>query len=409
MTRNNPMPASTSAEESEQDVSVDLIDPSPLNPRVAFNADELETLAESLRNHGQLQNVLLWRKPGGRFELIAGERRWRAAKLAGLAALRAAVLDVDEPKAIELRGVENAQRVDLSAIELGRWYQQLIELCGYTQQALADRLKLSQPTIANRLRLLKLPDEWQRKVISREISESHARHLLPWCDLPAVLTRLAAELEKTPAPSLREWAEAIRQALYDFSRPTVLGEWFDRPVCHGKEIRSAQAILTSREIDENAEGLDIRDMPAGPYQQASRRAFNVARYDELHAAALRRHREVHAASAPATNVPKKETTNASVRSPMPRQAPVGITLDELMNRIAAVCAADPPSPETTLKIWSGLSMTLASSVAGNEGCPMDGRVVSKIAEHGLQEMRSLARTLRTSGGDARRKEIDTPV
>lgn len=284
----------------ESEVSVEAIDSSPLNPRAEFDQAALQELADSLRNHGQLQNVVLWIKHDGRYELIGGERRWRAAKLAGLKTLRARILRIDETRAIELRGIENLVRVDLTAIETARWYQQLIDRCGYTQQALADRLGCTQGNISNRLRLLKLPEEWQQRVISQEITEAHARELVPWCDLPTVLDAVAERLKSEgETPTVKEWKELVESACEENSREATPGAHFHYCVetKRGANYFNGQVRMTAEEFEASKESLNIRDVPQSDWQGKvtyEPRAFNIELWQKMQAAAESRFKEQEA-------------------------------------------------------------------------------------------------------------------
>jgi ParB family transcriptional regulator, chromosome partitioning protein len=154
-------------------------------PRQHFDAEALEELAASIREYGVLEPILVRRRfssgdgPGqDRFEIIAGERRWRAAQKAGLREVMVVVKDVAPDVAFELALIENVQREDLNAIELAEALGRLVKEHDYTQESLADRLGKNRTTIANSLRLLKLPARVRSKVITGELSEGHARALL---------------------------------------------------------------------------------------------------------------------------------------------------------------------------------------------------------------------------------------
>lgn len=154
------------------------IRPNPHQPRRAFDPSALEELAASIRRHGVLQPVVL-REAAPGYELISGERRLRAAKLAGLERVPAVVLrEVTDEQMLELALVENVQRADLDAIEKARGYAQMVERLGLTQDQVAERVGLKRSTVANHLRLLELPDEVQRAVSEGLISMGHARALL---------------------------------------------------------------------------------------------------------------------------------------------------------------------------------------------------------------------------------------
>ena len=158
-------------------VPVEDIAPNKYQPRQVFGAGELEELAGSIRREGVLQPVLVRQAVRG-YELIAGERRLRAAKLANLPAVPAIVLDVDERKAQELALVENLQREDLNAVEQAHGFRSLMDRYNLTQEALSDAIGIKRSTVANTLRLLDLPEEILQGLASGVISTGHAKVLL---------------------------------------------------------------------------------------------------------------------------------------------------------------------------------------------------------------------------------------
>src|SRR5882762_6713528 len=165
--------AATATEESYE-ISIDLIDPSSLQPRTLFDDAKLEELAKSISANGVVQPVLLRRK-GNRFELIAGERRCRAAERAGLTKIPAIVRDVADDKVLEIALIENIQREDLNPIEEAKAYKKLIETLGLTQETVALRVGRDRSYVTNYLRLLKLPEDIQRLVEEDKITMGHAR------------------------------------------------------------------------------------------------------------------------------------------------------------------------------------------------------------------------------------------
>lgn len=163
--------------DDQDEVAVELIDASPLQPRINFDQAALEQLAQSIATHGVVQPVVL-RPKADRYELVAGERRWRAAKIAGLSRIPAVVRDVPDKDLLELALIENIQREDLNPIEEAQAYKKLIETVGLTQESLADRVGRDRSYITNYLRLLRLPEDIQRLVAERKLSTGHARTLL---------------------------------------------------------------------------------------------------------------------------------------------------------------------------------------------------------------------------------------
>ncbi len=160
------------------EVAVDAIASNPDQPRRTFDKAALEELAASMRELGVLQPLLLQRRPKGRFELIAGERRLRAARLAGLGRVPAVVVQTDPRGSLERALVENLHRADLNPIEEGSAYRQLIDEGGLTQEALANRLGRSRVSITNALRLLDLPTSSQRLMAEGRLSAGHGKALL---------------------------------------------------------------------------------------------------------------------------------------------------------------------------------------------------------------------------------------
>jgi ParB family transcriptional regulator, chromosome partitioning protein len=158
-------------------VPVDSIRPNPSQPRTDFAEEAFQELVQSVKSNGIIQPIVV-RRIGQDFELIAGERRWRAAKAAGLQAVPAQVRDVDSAKAFELSIIENIQRQDLNAIEKAKAYRRLIETFELTQELAAERLGISRSAMANVMRLLELPGEVQDAVSRGTISMGHARSLL---------------------------------------------------------------------------------------------------------------------------------------------------------------------------------------------------------------------------------------
>lgn len=159
------------------EVDVDLIDPGSEQPRTRFDEEALERLTVSIKEHGVVQPVLV-RRRGNRFELIAGERRWRAAQKAGISKIPVVVRDVPDADLLEIALTENVQREDLNPIEEAQAYQKLIERVGLTQEALAARFGRDRSYITNYLRLLRLPEDVQQLVEEGRLSTGHARTVL---------------------------------------------------------------------------------------------------------------------------------------------------------------------------------------------------------------------------------------
>ena len=154
------------------------VEPNPDQPRQDFDEEELEALAESIRTHGILQPLTVRETRSGYYQIIAGERRWRAARLANLSEVPVIVIEADDKKVMELALIENLQRQDLNPVEEALGYQSLIEEYGLTQEEAANRVGKSRPAVANALRLLGLCPEVMEKLRSGELSAGHARAIL---------------------------------------------------------------------------------------------------------------------------------------------------------------------------------------------------------------------------------------
>lgn len=173
-------------------VPVDAVAPSPHQPRRAFDEDSLAALAESLKARGVLQPVLVRPLPGGRYELIAGERRWRAARLAGLESIPAIVRPHEDADALEVALIENMAREDLNVVEQARACAALVEELGLTREDVGRRVGRSRVAVSNLIRLLDLPDEALDLLESGALTEGHGRALLLQTD-HAERRRLARE------------------------------------------------------------------------------------------------------------------------------------------------------------------------------------------------------------------------
>ena len=158
-------------------IDITKIQPNPNQPRTHFNETLLQELSESIRENGVLQPLLV-RKKGQKYEIIAGERRYQASKLAGIEKLPVIIKDVDDQKMLELALIENLQRSDLNPIEEAKGYKQLLKESGMTQEALSKAVSKSRSAITNSLRLLDLPDEVQQFLFDGKMTAGHARAIL---------------------------------------------------------------------------------------------------------------------------------------------------------------------------------------------------------------------------------------
>ncbi len=154
------------------------VEPNPEQPRRDFDPEELAALSDSIATHGILQPLTVRELPSGYYQIIAGERRWRAARMAGLSEVPVVVIEADDKKAMELALIENLQREDLNPVEEAMGYRSLMDEYGMTQETAAARVGKSRPAVANALRLLNLPQEILDQVRSGSLSAGHARALL---------------------------------------------------------------------------------------------------------------------------------------------------------------------------------------------------------------------------------------
>jgi ParB family chromosome partitioning protein len=182
-------------QEEIRHIPVSKIVPNPYQPRTVFDDEKIDELCETIKVHGIIQPIVV-REKNKVFEIIAGERRWRAVTKLGMEKIPAIVKDFNEEQAASIALIENLQREGLTPIEEAIAYQKLIDIHGLTQESLANRLGKGQSTIANKLRLLHLPEPVQEAVLTRKISERHARALLTLKEEELQLKVLAEIVEK---------------------------------------------------------------------------------------------------------------------------------------------------------------------------------------------------------------------
>lgn len=189
-------------------IHLDQIEVNPFQPRVDFNSEALEELSESIKVHGVIQPVTVRKIGQGKYQLIAGERRLRASKMAGLKDIPAYVRSVNDQEALEIALIENIQREDLNAMEIAINYQRLIDECSLTHESLGDRLGKNRTTVTNYLRLLKLPAKIQDGLKDGSVSMGHARALIA---IPEVEKQLYAYNEiVSKGLSVRKTEELVR-------------------------------------------------------------------------------------------------------------------------------------------------------------------------------------------------------
>lgn len=237
------------------ELDLDWIEPNPLQPRSLMDPDELNALSNSIREHGVIQPVIVTESDGTTpYRLIAGERRWRAARQAGLAVIPAIIRESSPRAMLELALIENIQRADLNVLEEAAAYRQLIEDFGLKHGDLAERVGKNRSTITNSLRILQCPDEVQQALMSHTITEGHARALL---GLPSAVEQLAA-LQIVTARDLtvrqterivREWNEGKKPA----EEPAETSTQVD-PIIRDFEKRLQRTLGTRVELKRGRKG-----------------------------------------------------------------------------------------------------------------------------------------------------------
>lgn len=213
---------------STSTLNINEITPNKEQPRKTFDETALEELADSIRQHGVLQPLLVRPLTSGGYQLVAGERRWRASRLAELKEVPVIIKELSDTEAMEIAIIENLQREDLNPIEEAEGLQALIDKCGYTQEQVATSVGKSRPAITNALRLLKLPEEVREMAKDGSISAGHARALLAFDNQPMMIecanqivskkltVRDVEKMAKRPATSLTKTKTAQRRdSFYD--------------------------------------------------------------------------------------------------------------------------------------------------------------------------------------------------
>lgn len=209
-----PPPGRPEPGDAVANLPIESIDPNPLQPRSVFQQDRLQELAQSIRTNGVIQPLIV-RRHGERYQLVAGERRWRAAKLAGLADVPAVVREFSDDRLLEVTLIENIQREDLNAIEIAHAFERLQKDLGLTHEEIARRTGKDRTTITNTLRLLRLPDDVQALIADRRLSMGHAR---------AILGLPTPELQREAAEKVTSKGLSVRQAEHLVNRMTETRE-----------------------------------------------------------------------------------------------------------------------------------------------------------------------------------------
>ncbi len=193
------------------EIDIDLIDPNPTQPRNRFSEAKLDELAQSIKNNGLVQPIILRRAANGRYQIIAGERRWRASQRIGLERVSAVIRNIPDSKLLELALIENIQRQELNPIEEAQAYQRLIQGLGITQDDVAQKVGKERSSISNYLRLLRLPESIQQMLEDEQLSMGHARALLG-LDSTDLQTKLADEIIQRKL-SVRETEQAVKRII----------------------------------------------------------------------------------------------------------------------------------------------------------------------------------------------------
>jgi ParB family transcriptional regulator, chromosome partitioning protein len=236
---NNPPAYSISESKKEElrDIDIDLIDPNPQQPRTNFTEDKLAELAQSIKENGLVQPILLRRKDNGRYQIIAGERRWRASQVAGLQRISSIIREMEDDRILEVALIENIQRQELNPIEEALAYQRLVSTLNLTQEEVAKRVGKDRSSVANYVRLLKLPENVQKMVETEMISMGHARAILG-LESQELQSRLAQEIVDKKM-SVRETERAVQQKAISKSE----GETDSTVIRNDANIRAAELKL----------------------------------------------------------------------------------------------------------------------------------------------------------------------
>jgi ParB family transcriptional regulator, chromosome partitioning protein len=250
-----PAPAARPADDRPRTyfaAAIEDVYPSPDQPRRRFADAELDELAGSIRAHGIIMALVVRPRPGGGYHLIAGERRWRAAQRAGLREVPVVVQDVDPREAFERALVENLQRADLNPIEEATAFQRLVEQFELTQEAVAERVGKDRSTIANALRLLKLPPSVRQLVEERRLSMGHARAVLALDDADAIET--AARTVVAQGLSVRATEDLVRRQLHPAAARPARPAPKKSPAVRDLEERLTRAVGGPVTVSEDAPG-----------------------------------------------------------------------------------------------------------------------------------------------------------
>ena len=244
--------ATPQVSEDLKEIDLDLIEPNNLQPRTRFDEAQLEELAQSIKANGVVQPILVRRIRGERYQLVAGERRWRAAQRAGLQKVPAVIREVPDDRMLELALIENIQRQELNAIEEAHAYKRLIETLGLTQETVAQRVGRDRTFVTNYLRLLRLPEDIQQLVEENKISMGHARALLG-IDDAAKQRELALNIVEQSL-SVRETERAIKRIIANSEHADVVPVKAEDPNYRAAEDKLRRRFGTKVRILPNNNG-----------------------------------------------------------------------------------------------------------------------------------------------------------
>jgi len=240
-------------------IPVEKITANRFQPRTIFNEERIEELAQTIQTHGMIQPIIIREIEEGRFEIIAGERRWRAVQSLEWEHISAIIREMNNTETASVALIENLQREELTVIEEASAYAQLLELHSLTQEALAQRLGKSQSTIANKLRLLKLPDEVREALLNKTITERHARALIVLSDAEKQINVLHLILEQgLNVKQTEEMVKEIRtpKEKTKNKRPLVKGVNKDIRIAMNT-IKQSLSMVSDSGIDVETEEEDL--------------------------------------------------------------------------------------------------------------------------------------------------------
>lgn len=241
--------------EKVEQIAIDSIRPNRFQPRTIFVEEKIDELARTIRTHGIIQPIVIRKMDGGDYEIIAGERRYRAMKKLGWTEVPAIVRDLDDKETASIALIENLQREELTAIEEAYAYEQLLQIHELTQEALAQRLGKGQSTIANKMRLLRLPKEIQDAILNKELSERHARALIPLKD-PTLQIEVMEEV-KEKHYNVKQLEHRVQEILNPSEENQPVKRQAPRRKAVSKDVRIAVNTLRQSLSLMTKSGIDV--------------------------------------------------------------------------------------------------------------------------------------------------------